>query len=193
MPQRIAISLSLLILTISLSAQIPYTLKANKITVAGTSTLHDWVSDVTKVDWNGSFSIEGNSITEVSNVKVVIPVKAIVSTKGKMMDNKTWEAFDYEKNPNITYQLTKATIKGDEIQASGTLTMAGASKAIQFVVKTKHLANGDIQLSGSYTLNMKDYKMEPPTAMMGTIKVGEEITVGFDLTLTTDKELTNSN
>ena len=191
MPQRIAISLFLLVLTIGLSAQTPYYLKANKITVAGTSTLHDWVSDVTKVDWKGNFSMDGNTI-EVSNVKVVIPVTSIKSTKGKMMDSKTWEAFDYEKNPNISYQLTSVTIKGDDINATGTLAMAGSTKTIQFIVKAKKLTNGDMQLSGSYELNMKDFKMEPPTAMMGTIKVGEKITIDFDLTLTKDKTLTNS-
>jgi hypothetical protein len=30
---------------------------------------------------------------------------------------------------------------------------------------------------------MRDYKMTPPTAVMGTIKVGEEVTINFDLTL----------
>jgi hypothetical protein len=34
---------------------------------------------------------------------------------------------------------------------------------------------------------MKDYKMDPPTAVMGTIKVGPEVTVNFDLTVTPSK------
>jgi hypothetical protein len=46
------------------------------------------------------------------------------------------------------------------------------------------LANGDVQIIGSRKLNMKDFNMVPPTAMMGTIKVGEEVTVNFNLTLT---------
>lgn len=40
-------------------------------------------------------------------------------------------------------------------------------------------------------LNMRDYKMEPPTAMMGTIKVGEEVTIDFDLTITSTKMTAN--
>jgi hypothetical protein len=31
---------------------------------------------------------------------------------------------------------------------------------------------------------MKNNNMTPPTAMMGTIKVGEEVTVAFDFILT---------
>jgi hypothetical protein len=47
----------------------------------------------------------------------------------------------------------------------------------------KTISDHDIKFSGSYTLKMTDFKMSPPTAMMGTIKVGNEVTIKFDLTL----------
>jgi hypothetical protein len=62
--------------------------------------------------------------------------------------------------------------------------MAGTSKPVELTAKGKVLANGDVQIIGSRKLNMKDFNMVPPTAMMGTIKVGEEVTVNFNLTLT---------
>jgi len=169
------------------NAQNPYSLKAKKMTVDGTSSLHDWTSDVTKVEWTGNFLVEDGKIKEVKDVQVKIPVKSIVSTKGSMMDNKTYDAFNYEKNPSIIYKLNTITITEGVLKANGTLTMAGTTKAIEMTVNGKILTNGDIQLTGSHKLNMRDYKMSPPTAMMGTIKVGEHVTVKFDLTLTPTK------
>lgn len=179
--------LIVLVLGWSVQAQTPYSLKVNKMTVDGTSSLHDWTSEVTKVEWSGNFLITDNKIKEVKHVQVKIPVTSIKSTKGKMMDGKTYDAFVYEKNPTIAYKLNTVKVTDGNLKANGTLTMAGTTKPIELTVKGKVLANGDIHITGSQKLNMRDYKMEPPTAMMGTIKVGEEVTVNFDLTLTPTK------
>lgn len=184
---RILIVLMIFLFGGTVYGQTPYSLKTAKMTVDGTSSLHDWTSDVTKVEWAGSFLVSENKVKEVKNVQVKIAVTSIQSTKGKIMDNKTYEAFKYEKNPTITYKLNTISMADAILKANGTLTMAGTTKPIEMSVTAKVLANGDIQLTGSQKLNMRDYKMEPPTAMMGTIKVGEMVTVKFDLTLTPTK------
>lgn len=168
-------------------AQTPYILKSAKASVKGTSSLHDWESTIKVVAWKGTLNADAQNVTEVKTADVVIKVVDIQSTKGKTMDNKTWEAFKYEKNPTITFKLTSATVTAGTIQAKGNLTMAGATKPITLTVKSKVLANGEIQLTTTYTFKMTEYKMEPPTAMMGTIKVGDEVTVLFDLTLARSK------
>jgi polyisoprenoid-binding protein YceI len=187
----------LLILLVSLvvlagiraQGQTQYTIKSSKITIEGTSSLHDWTSEATKLEWSGSFLVADKKIKEVSGVQVRIPVTAIKSTKGKMMDNKTYEAFKYEQYPAIVYKLSSALIENGTLKTNGTLTMAGTTKSIEMMVTTRLLGNGDIQITGSQKINMKDYKMEPPTAMMGTIEVGEEVTIKFDLTVATSTNL----
>jgi polyisoprenoid-binding protein YceI len=172
-------------------AQSAYKNKAQKMSVTGSSTLHEWESDVSSVTCKGMFTVAGNQLSEIKNVQVTIPVTSIKSTKGKTMDNKTYEAFDSEKNPNIQYRLTSAKLSGAgpeyTVIASGNLTMAGTTKPVELNTKAKVLGNGDVQITGAHKINMKDFNMVPPTAMMGTIKVGEEVTVNFDLTLTPDK------
>lgn len=179
------------ILLMSSTTQAPYIIKTSKVTVTGTSTLHEWESEVTKVEWTGFFDIENNMLKGIRDVVVKIPVTSIKSEHGKMMDNKTYDAFEAEKNPAILFKLTDAKISGTAadltIQANGSLTMKGVTKPAALTVKGKLLANGDLQLIGSKKLNMKDFSMEPPTAMMGTIKVGEEVTVNFNLTITPSK------
>lgn len=181
------------LLPLAIFAQTAYSVKEYKITVQGSSTLHEWESDVTKAEANATITLQSNQLTDIKNVTVKIPVTSIKSTKGKMMDSKTYEAFNADKNPSIQYKLTSAKITtngaGYTLVANGTLTMAGTSKPIELTAKGKVLANGDVQITGSKKLNMKDFNMEPPTAMMGTIKVGEEVTVNFNLTLTNSSNL----
>ncbi|HEY3405852.1 MAG TPA: YceI family protein [Ohtaekwangia sp.] len=174
---------SLLLNANSVQAQKAYSLKSHKVSVDGTSTMHDWSSEVTKIEWAGQITMEGKTVKAIQNVAVTIPVESIKSEKGGVMDEKTYEAFNYEKNPAITFKLTSATITGNIIKANGNLTMAGVTKPIVMSVDAKILADGSLRLSGSQKLNMKDFKMTPPKAVMGTIKVGEKVTLLFELTL----------
>jgi polyisoprenoid-binding protein YceI len=162
-------------------------LKSFTFTVSGSSTLHEWKSNVTKVEWKGLASVDAARILTLQNVEVTIPVKGIISEHGRMMDNKTYEAFNSDKNPSIIFKVkrfTQKVVSGDILLAvEGDLTMNGVTNPIMLSVTSKLLANGDIVFSGSRSLKMSDYKMEQPTAMMGTIKVGDEVTVKFDLTI----------
>jgi polyisoprenoid-binding protein YceI len=164
--------------------QKPYSLKSYKMTIDGTSSLHEWTSDVTKLDWTGNILADGNSVKEIKDAVVTIQVVSIKSTKGKTMDNKTYEAFNSDKNPTIVFKLTSLTVNGASVQAAGSLTMNGNSKSISMNPTAKILPGGEVQITGTQKLSMKDFKMTPPKAMMGTIKVGEEVTVKYDLTLT---------
>jgi polyisoprenoid-binding protein YceI len=89
------------------------------------------------------------------------------------MDDKTYEAFKSDKNPNITYAFQSAKISGSgpdfTLETIGALQMAGTTKNIDMTVKAKVLANGDIQLTGSRKINMTEFGMKPPTAVLGTI------------------------
>jgi polyisoprenoid-binding protein YceI len=178
-----ALVLVLFITSYSFS-QKAYLLKSNKVSVDGTSTLHDWSSAVTKLEWSGQLTVEGTSVKVIQNLVMTIPVESIKSEKGGMMDDKTYEAFKSDKNPIITFKLTGATIVGNKVNAKGTLTMAGVTKPIIMNVDAKVLADGAVHFSGSQPLNMRDYGMTPPKAVMGTIKVGEKVTVLFELIVT---------
>lgn len=181
----LAIAFFTVAIVLNTQAQETFSLKSAKATIQGTSSLHDWESEITKIEFKGSLHKEGNVLKTIPSAEVKILVEGIKSTKGRIMDNKTRDAFTYEKNPYITYTLTQAVVKADgSVDATGNLNMAGATKSIKLIAKTKALANGDVQLIASYSLKMTDYKMEQPTAMMGTITVGDQVTINFDLVLT---------
>lgn len=167
------------------------TLRVKSITasIQGTSTLHDWESAITQIEFNGLVQSERSVPTFIKDILVKIPVKSIKSKEGKLMDSKTYDAFKSDSFPLITYTAAQAQITVDAsqhvlIRVSGNLTMAGTTRPIQLEAKGKLLPDGDLQVSVSKTLKMTEFSMRPPTVMMGTIKVGDEVTVTVDLTLT---------
>ncbi len=162
-----------------------FSVKSYKLSIQGTSSLHDWESTVEKVEVKGFYQVTNNTLSSIRDVVVKIPVKAIKSPKGKIMDNKTWEAFNYEKNPTITFVLGNQTIDAakNTIVATGALTMAGVTKPVELHLAWKVLPGGDLQISGTHKLTMSTFRMEPPTAMMGTIKVGDEVIVTIEIVL----------
>jgi polyisoprenoid-binding protein YceI len=171
-----------------LHAQNTLTVKSVKASIQGTSTLHEWESEITKITCLGNFQSEGNRLKNLEDINVRIPVAGIKSSEGRMMDNKTYEAFKSEEHPYILYTASRAQITVDAanvttIRVSGNLTMAGTTKSITVEARGKSLANGDMEISLSRALKMTEFNMKPPTAMMGTIKVGDEVTVTVNLVL----------
>jgi polyisoprenoid-binding protein YceI len=169
-----------------------FTYKTTKAVIHGTSTLHDWDSQVTKVEGKGSFQTKDDALVALKDVEIKIEVKGIKSKEGKKMDDKTFETLKSDKNPFITYTFSNAQVKTDasnavSIEAAGNLSIAGVSKPVTLTATGKLLPNGDLQLTVSKKIKMTDYKMEPPVMMLGTIKVGNEVTVSFDFVLSKSK------
>lgn len=162
------------------------------MTVTGSSTLHGWTSVVNTV--NGSVEIGEKMLKKgkakkgdiIANVNIAVPVLSIISPRGSTMDKKTYNALKSEENPEITFVLNDnkvSSIAGDtlHINASGNLTIAGKTLAVEFPVKGKIISSDKMSFSGAYKLNMVDYDMEPPSAMFGQIVTGEEVEIKFVL------------
>ena len=183
-------SKSFMILTLSIILSIPsiitaqnFTMdpKTSSIIVFGTSNLHDWQTKATKI----SGELEINSTKNINVLNVRILASSFKSGKG-IMDGKTSDAFEAKKFPNIVFQLTdvvftKVTEKESEVTLTGNLTLHGESKKFSIKSIAKMTKTGDYQLKGSVPLKMTEFKMKTPTALMGTIKTGDAVTVKFDV------------
>lgn len=150
---------------------------SHSLTIKGTSNLHDWQSKATAVKSTGTAVFANNALTDIKNFSVVVPVKKIESGKD-LMDTKTFEAFNEPKNPNITFTCSDATIAGSTVTLKGNLTMNGVTLPATVVAQSKW-ANGQLTLTGTHTVDMVTFKMRPPEAVMGTIKVGPKVTLSF--------------
>jgi len=154
-----------------------YTLSSESVlTVDGSSTLHDWT--VTANTYNGSLNIDAQVIKEIS---FDVDVASIISERGATMDKKTHNALKKEEHPKVMFSAADVTFsEGDNQSISGKLNVAGVEKDVVITASIKNAA-GNIQLTGNYKIALQDYNMEPPTAMFGSIVVGDDVTVNFDL------------
>jgi hypothetical protein len=157
------------------------TAQTGKMTIHGTSNLHDWETVATEVIVQGKFQAESGSLQSVDQLSVRVPVSKIKSEKGKTMDNKTYESLKSDKHPTITFTASKVTVTGAEVSATGTLQIAGQSKTVTVKGQWKAMGNNEIEITGSHALKMSDYGISAPTALLGTMKTGDGITLKFSV------------
>lgn len=156
-------------------------IKSSTITISGTTNVHDFKSKSTQA--NGQMSVVDGKVKTFS---VDVPVKSIVSGE-KLMDKKTYETFNEPKNPTISFDMTEVNsvqVNGSTITVSiaGNLSMGGATKKVTMKATGKVVKPGVYIFNGSIPVKMSDYKMKAPTAMLGTMKVGDQVTVSYNAT-----------
>lgn len=154
-------------------AQETYTFSSDsKLTIDGTSTIHDWT--VVANSMTGSVTAE-ESVPKT--IEFEVSVAEIISERGATMDKKMHDALKKEEHPKISFNLTEVK---NSTNLKGNLNVAGQEKAVEIPVKM-NADNESLKISGEYAITLQDYGIEPPTAMFGQIIVGNDVTVKFDL------------
>lgn len=178
-----------------LSAQSYKVQTGSKAFVDGTSTLHNWTSEVKELSGEIAFLPEflqkspasGNAISQV-NLK--FKVESMDGGRGATMNNKIFAALQATSHPYITFQSTApvvctgvkdAAAKVYNFKAKGNLTIGGVAKAVEVLLEGKPAGTGQYQFSGSHSFKMSDFNIEPPSAMFGQIVCGDDVTFRFEL------------
>ena len=153
------------------------------ISISGTSTIHEWTTTSEKSTCDAVFenNSQGEPVQLVSLV-VSVPAESLKSGKGGM-DKNAYSALKTDNYKQIIFQLTSGKIDGKTIRCHGNLTIAGTTKQIEVEATYTILPDGSIQCKGSKKLAMRDYNVEPPSFMFGSVTTGNEITVSFDVIL----------
>ena len=170
-----------------LMAQTVYQTQVMDIRLQGTSNLHDWEMKAVKGKSEASFTVNANNIiTSLSKLSFTLPVKNLKS-KHAQMDKNTYKALSADKNPNISFVFSSATVtptgnNNYKLNCIGKLTIAGVTKQTELAATGKfNPTDKTFTVSGSEKMKMTDYKVAPPKAMLGTITTGNDITIVYNL------------
>lgn len=125
---------------------------------------------------------------EFLSIKIDIQVDSIECGKRKM-NQDLQKALKAEQFPEITFLFQEANIlsepqnttDGFQLEVRGLLTVAGTTKEISFTTEAYYTGQNKVRALGGTTINMTDFGVQPPTALMGLIRANEELTVNFDL------------
>ena len=136
--------------------------------------------------------ISGNFIFEV-------PVQSLKNpAEGSTFDNNLWANLKYKQDPNIVFSLASATATPDpsvagryNISAQGSLTIAGKENPAS-VSAIFDINENTLRITGTEDLLMTDFGIKPPTMFFFVIKTDNQVTVRWDLSLSSKKALATS-
>ncbi|MDQ6770156.1 MAG: YceI family protein [Gemmatimonadota bacterium] len=164
---------------------------ASEVTIEGTSSLHAFHCKTNKlmayVDVDPGYTKDLTKVARpIASVKVNIVVRTLSCGNGQM-DKNMFSTLKADENPIIKYTLSGYDIlegtspTAFSAKTKGTLTISGQEKAFAIKINAARLTDGKTTAEGEQTLLMSDFGIKPPSSMLGTLKVGDEIKVKFNL------------
>lgn len=116
--------------------------------------------------------------------------------RNRKIETDLRKALKADKYPNIRITLLETIQNPDclegkcagwfDIYAKMNLNITGVTRTRDIKARAKLLAPKKLQLVGQQQLFMTDFGIEPPEAMLGMIKVNDQIDFHFDLVVSTE-------
>jgi len=161
----------------------------SRIWVDGTSTVRAFSCKASTYEADIQASSEAVSAVlagekAIKTVEFTIPSKKLDCGNGTMNEHM-FKAIKADQNATIgfklaSYELVKGA-QGVTAKLTGKLSLGGVEKTITLDAAAKEGANGTLQVIGSKDIKLSDFGLKAPTLMMGTMKVNDQVKVGFDL------------
>jgi hypothetical protein len=180
-------------------ASAPLALASAKVSLAGTSNIHEFTAATTEVRVTRVALANGVSgpglLAAVLNpgaveaFEIAIRTAALSSPK-EGIDKNMHKALKAVEFKDITFRLLRLeATPAAALKAIGLLKIAGVEKEVAFELKTAATATA-LTVTGTVPLLMTDYGIAPPKAMLGMLKTDPKITVTFDVVLAAPTTLT---
>jgi len=189
------ISAIMILVAIIIFGAIPQSLKAQvykllpstdaNIKVSGSSNVHDWTMSSTVMESQGNFKFDDGQLRDMTAFSFSLNAKSLKS-EHESMDNRTYKTMKADQFPKILYKLNSAVVTPVQknkylIKATGDLTIAGTTQTITLNVTAVVNADNTLTCTGTEKLKLTDYKIDPPSFMLGAMKVKNDLTIQFNL------------
>ena len=186
------VTASLLIMAFSTQISVAQTYHLNNansaLTIDGTSNIHDWQITAESQEGKLVADFENGDLLKIQQLDFSVKAESLKSGKNSM-DKNTYKALNTGKHKQIIFKLSSvksincSNTKSCKVVATGNLTIAGTSKPIE-ITFDMNIAETRIALSGSKTIKMTDFGVDPPTAVFGTITTGDSVDIKFESNFT---------
>jgi polyisoprenoid-binding protein YceI len=159
----------------------------SRVWVEGTSSVRSYRCESTGVTGTAqASSARLDDLASVPRAEITIPVASLDCRNGTMNTHMR-RALKAEQNPTIRLRASSVRVDASgpgagTARISGDLTMAGQTRPVT-LEGTVTSEEGKVRVRGSKRLVMTDFGVQPPSLMMGTMKVAPPVTIGFDVTL----------
>ncbi|MGM0407026.1 MAG: YceI family protein [Bacteroidota bacterium] len=171
---------------LSAIAQSKYYLDNSKssLIIEGTSSVHDWEMEANDLKSDMMVRFNGQKIEEITDASFSSPADQVLSDNS-IMNSKTHKALKADDYSIISFNLRSVSglnVNGSNIsgQAIGVVKIAGVSKTIRVSFNGKVNGDRSISIQGTVPLKMTDFKIDPPTAMLGALKTGDNVKINYN-------------
>lgn len=151
----------------------------SKMSINGTSFLHNWETKVGKLSGEGTFEVKNGKVIDIKDFYLKVETRSIKSGT-ESLDEKTYEALR-----DNNYPFIRATIKNVKVHSvvEGTVDIfvGGVTHPEPFSVTLSGPESKSLVIIGEKKLSMKSFQIDPPSVMF--FKAGDEVTVSFSLFL----------
>ena len=164
----------------------------SRLWVSGPSTVRSFQCQASafdaKVESSGADAVAAVLAGEkaVSTIEVTVPAEKLDCRNGTMNEHMR-KALKAKEFPTVVFRATSYDLaRGTEsvgVTLNGTLTLGGVEKPITVNAQAKPGTDGTLVVSGTREVRMTEFGLKPPSLMLGTMKVDEKITVGFEVVL----------
>ena len=179
---------------IAAQATAPITLGSGRLSIAGTSNVHDFKAStttmrVTKLQLASTVAANApwDEVVKPGALEAFeIAVAAGTLKSGKDgLDKNMYKALNTAQHPDITFRLLRMQpgAAAGMLKAAGMLIIAGTEREVTLDLKTEP-KDAALIVRGELPLVMTDYGIKPPKAMLGVIKTNPKVTVTFEILLT---------
>lgn len=165
-----------LVVSLFVASSVQLNKDQSSVKVTGTSSLHDWEMTVNKVDMKAN--LESGKLNNVTFEAVAFSLESGKS----IMDDKAYDALQAKAFPKIIFKADQLNMSNGQLSGKGTLTIADESRPINVALQYEKTSN-TLKITGAVPVTMSDFGIDPPTAMFGTLKTGDDVKVHLDLNL----------
>lgn len=158
-----------------------------EIVVKGTSNLHDWTMKASGGTLEANFNLgtNMNSLAGINKLVFNMPVKNLKSGES-LMDSRTYKTLNAEKYKTISFVLSSSQLsplQGNQvaIKAVGYLTISGVSKEVTLNATGQLNPDKSITINGTKKLKMTEFKIQPPSFMLGALRTGDDLTIDYSV------------
>ena len=163
----------------------------SRLFLEGSSNVVDFTCDCTSRLGSGQFSIQAQQGTyRFSNGELRLPV-AVLDCGNRAMNRDMYEALKADQHPTISVKLVQVDAPSPNtltqcnewktFHADLLLTIAGIARTVKMEVHGAHLGYQLYHFRAKQAIYLTDYGIDPPRALLGTVRVDNCITINMDL------------
>ncbi|MCO6475993.1 MAG: YceI family protein [Phaeodactylibacter sp.] len=176
-------------------------LQTSRLFLEGTTNVNTFICNCTCIQSFPRLQFE-MEVKEESEQAIFEEAQLRIRTRdldcgNRNMNKDMYETLKANQYPSIAITILEAGLRPGEklsqteewshIVARAQISVAGVTRTALLKVRAKQIGTATYRFLSQYTIKMTDFNIDPPTAMLGLVKVNDKIEINFDLTVAVEE------